>query len=229
MNSPAKACYLNDRQLAVTLVGIPDLCPICHYNMEPKLVTTAILEERTIVQAIFRCTRQQCQEMFIGTYMDLNLRVGPATCNLNNVAPMSVKEEDFPEIIGKISPTFVIIYNQVLAAESSQLDQLVGIGLRKALEFLIKDYAKHEKSEEAEKIEKATLSQCIKNYISDENIKACAKRAVWLGNDETHYIKKWEDRDIQDLKRLVQLTVNWIDSEQTTKQYIEEMADSGPK
>jgi hypothetical protein len=36
-----------------------------------------------------------------------------------------------------VSPTFVEIYNQSLAAEAMRLSQLTGIGLRKALEFLV--------------------------------------------------------------------------------------------
>lgn len=39
----------------------------------------------------------------------------------------------------QVSPQFVEIYNQAKAAESFQLDQITGLGLRKALEFLIKD------------------------------------------------------------------------------------------
>ena len=37
---------------------------------------------------------------------------------------------------------FLTIYNQSLSAEDNNLDQIAGIGYRKALEFLIKDYLK---------------------------------------------------------------------------------------
>ena len=43
--------------------------------------------------------------------------------------------------------------------------------------------------------------QVISRYIDDSNIKNVAKRAVWLGNDETHYIRKWEDKDLSFLKK----------------------------
>jgi hypothetical protein len=54
-------------------------------------------------------------------------------------------------------------------------------------------------------------------------VKECAKRAAWLGNDETHYTRKWETKDVSDLKLLVKLTVNWIDNVLLTEKYIAEM------
>lgn len=56
------------------------------------------------------------------------------------------------------------------------------------------------------------------------DIKEMAKRAVWLGNDETHYVRKWEDKDIQDLKNLIDLTVYFISMTLKAKKYREEMA-----
>ena len=69
-----------------------------------------------------------------------------------------------------------------------------------ALEFLIKDYACLENPDKEEVIKKTLLGKCINEYILDSNVKACAKRATWLGNDETHYVRKWTDQDISDLK-----------------------------
>ena len=50
-----------------------------------------------------------------------------------------------------------------------------------------------------------------------------AKRATWLGNDETHYYKKWPEKDISDLKILIQLTVNSIDNQLLIEKYEKEM------
>ena len=63
----------------------------------------------------------------------------------------------------------------------------------------------------------------ITKYIDDSNIKNVAKRAVWLGNDETHYIRKWEDKDLSFLTKLIDLTIHWIEAEELTKTMIEEM------
>jgi hypothetical protein len=102
-------------------------------------------------------------------------------------------------------------------------DQLVGIGLRKALEFLMKDFLIEQHPKEADAIKTTLLGGCIEKWVTDPNIKECAKRAAWLGNDETHYTRKWGDRDIEDLKRLVRLTTNWVDNVLLTKRYMAEM------
>ena len=50
-----------------------------------------------------------------------------------------------------------------------------------------------------------------------------ATRASWLGNDETHYQRKWEDQDLEDLKKVLQLTVHWISMEELTESVIKKM------
>ena len=72
-------------------------------------------------------------------------------------------------------------------------------------------------------VRKEFLGACISNRVEDINVKECAKRAAWLGNDETHYVRKWEDKDIRDLKTLIELTMSWIRSSVLTKQYLTEM------
>lgn len=52
-----------------------------------------------------------------------------------------------------------------------------------------------------------------------------ASRAVWLGNDETHYTRKWEDKDINDLKSIIELTLHWIESEIRTQKLLEDMPE----
>ena len=44
-----------------------------------------------------------------------------------------------------------------------------------------------------------------------------------MGNDETHYVRKWEDKDLEDLKKFIQLTEHWIESEHLTREAIAEM------
>jgi hypothetical protein len=58
------------------------------------------------------------------------------------------------------------------------------------------------------------LHQGVCHRFTSESM---AERATWLGNDETHYIRKWEDKDLQDMKRLITLTTYWIMSDQLTK------------
>ena len=114
---------------------------------------------------------------------------------LESTAPKHARKTKFSAEIERVSPQFVEIYNQAMAAEGASLDQLVGMGLRKALEFLVKDFAISSAATEDEKkgITKNPLGRCIEDHIKDAAVRAAAKRATWLVNDETHYERRCAD------------------------------------
>ena len=120
---------------------------------------------------------------------------------------------------------FKEVYRQASAAEAYKLEQVAGVGFRKALEFLVKDFCIQERPSDEDAIKDEFLGRTIANRISDTNIKKCAERAAWLGNDETHYVRKWEEKDIADLKVLIDLTMSWIRNGILTKRYLDEMAN----
>ena len=76
-----------------------------------------------------------------------------------------------------------------------------------------------------ESIKKKFLINCIQDDVTDNRIKEVAKRAVWLGNDETHYNRKWADKDVSNLKQLIDLTIRWIENEVETKALLAEMQE----
>lgn len=132
----------------------------------------------------------------------------------------------FSETIQSVSTSFVTIYNEAYAAEQMSLNEICGVGYRKALEFLIKDYACKDKcDEEVNAIRANKLSKCIEDYVTDLRIKAVAKRAVWLGNDETHYVRKWEGKDVHDLKCIIDLVIRWIEQEIETASLLKDMPE----
>lgn len=65
-------------------------------------------------------------------------------------------------------------------------------------------------SNEKESIKVKPLAQCIKSYIANESITTLAERSAWIGNDEAHYIRKQEDRDVSDMKNFIQAIVYFI-------------------
>lgn len=67
------------------------------------------------------------------------------------------------------------------------------------------------------------LDACINKYIDDTRISAAAKRANWIGNDETHFEKRYEDKDINDMKRLLSIVVHRVSMDLELKDYEEEM------
>ena len=137
-------------------------------------------------------------------------------------------DSDLPKKIIEISPMFITIYSQSVMAEKFGLNEIVGMGYRKSLEFLIKDYLIHKDPSKTDEIKGTDdkngkpLGQCI-NEIKNPQLKAMAKRANWLGNDETHYYRKWKDKDLDDLKKLIELTLHWLHMEFLTEDYETEM------
>ena len=207
----------------LTVNRFPDECPVCHTSMRPRCLDGVYHRSVTgggqRLQVAFQCMADACGQLIVATYKSTS----SATWLLANVAPVHPKPHLFSAEIQALSPTFVDIHNQTVVAEAAKLDQLTGIGLRKALEFLVKDYAISQKPNLADKIKAEWLGKCIKEYIDDPRIKQCAKLGVWLANDETHYIRKWEDKDINDLKVLIKLTVNWVENSLLTNKYRKEM------
>jgi len=195
-------------------------CPFCGQIMIPKYLV-GDRDNNQNVYALTKCTNNECLKYFITQFKWNTNLCCFAWVGLTPYPIPGVK--NFSKEISDVSPEFVKIYNQAYAAEQMKLDEIGGVGYRKALEFLIKDYVILENPDKEEIIKKCFLSNCIKDYVIDERIKQVAGRAVWLGNDETHYERKWEDKDVNDLKSLIELTVYWIESEIKYKNVIKDM------
>lgn len=132
---------------------------------------------------------------------------------LNYSAPMSIKERTFEGALNKVSPQFIRIYNEALKAEQYSLNEIAGLGYRKALEFLIKDYSIYKNPEKEEEIKNTWMMNCLKEYVDNKKIKTLAEKAEWIGNDEAHYTKIQTDRDIKDMKIFIEALIYFISME----------------
>jgi hypothetical protein len=212
-----------------TVDADPEVCPLCHYAIAAQQLGWAVTERQTslMLELVCRCPRSDCGRHFIARYEAKRPRhpsPDPGHFVMIEAVPRLPEPPFVPEEIGRISPLFVEIMSEASAGEAYGLKQLVGVGYRKALEFLVKDYCIYTRPADEMEITKVQLSDCIKRFVDDQKIKDCAKRAAWLGNDETHYERKWADKAIGDLKILIDLTVVWIQSCELTKQYQAEMS-----
>ena len=72
-------------------------------------------------------------------------------------------------------------------------------------------------------IETKMLGECIEKYVDDPRIKEVSKRATWLGNDETHYQRRWIEKDLKDLKLMIKLVLHWIEAEYLTAEALRSM------
>jgi hypothetical protein len=196
--------------------GIPNIeeCPICSTAIAPSFL--CIIEGEEIDYIISQCPK--CNDIFVQRYNYVGAE--------EEIFPRNAAPKKYDKLIENISKNFVKTYNQSMIAEANNLNEIAGMGYRKALEYLIKDYLISILPDKEKEIKKAQLGQCVNQYVENEKIKKTAKRATWLGNDETHYERRWVDKDINDLKNLIELTVYWISYELMTEEYNRLMQDN---
>lgn len=194
-------------------------CPICKHAISPVFVTCTLNTEEFATVLNYCCA---CQSTFITNYKSQKNGKSGQHCDYYDGSmleslPNRFKQEDFDENIASLSPQFVKIYNQALAAEAQGLDEIAGIGYRKSLEFLVKDFAIHEHPDNIEDIKVIRLAKCIEKYIDNKQIATLAKKSAWIGNDETHYVRKQEDRDVYDMKKFIKAMLYFIGMILTTE------------
>jgi hypothetical protein len=184
MSLQIAALDLEGRQHEFSLDTIPDYCPICHHGIEPRDIERA----------------RKCGHLFIARYAQTPMS---RACRLSECVPLDLPDMEYAEEIAALSTNFCEIFNQAQKAEATGWILVAGPAYRKALEFLIKDYACALHEGAAEKIKKMELGPCVQEYMKNAMVKETAQRAAWLGNDETHYLRIWEGKDLQDLKDLL--------------------------
>jgi hypothetical protein len=208
---------------------IPDTCPMCHHGINPDFIIGYHFENLMYknYRIMYACPRKDCLEVFFASYSKNSLDIYDRTSpDFRGCSPYKPEVEVFDEAIEKMSSNFVKIYNQAKIAEERHLDQICGLGYRKALEFLIKDYLISKFPQDGEAIKSNhKLDAVINKYVSDEKVKFLAKRAAWLGNDQAHYTQVWQNKDITDLKRLIKTALYWIGAEKELEYYSDEMTD----
>ena len=199
---------------------IPDECPICHKACAPTVLRVHCPRRSEDAQIAFLCPNAKCGRVFVAQYSWVQTR---SLYILMKTEPVYPQTKAFPQEIEDVSPGFTKLYNQAQAAEAYGLEDICGVGYRKALEFLIKDYLIQQHSDEQADIKSEFLGTCIRTRVQESRVKQCAERAAWLGNDETHYERRWSGKDLEDLKMLIDLTVHWVSSELLTESYFESM------
>lgn len=209
------------RQIAVAnhhyQTDVPDECPVCHRHSEVQFVQADRTKDGQSVQAVWRCAFVGCRSYFVCYY-------GPVgSGHLLGVKPVEPKTSEFSDAVKAISPTFVDVFVEAEEAAQLGLLQIAGPGYRKAFEFLVKDYAKKLAPEKEEEIKAKFSGTVVNEFIADARIQAVAKRCLWLGNDETHYLRKWTNHDLGDLVTLVRLAAHWIEIEHLSESYTKSM------
>ena len=192
-----------------------DFCPMCHSGGHPHFEGGYIINNYESTSGvhlfvILYCTI--CKKHFIAKYFGT-----AGNFKLEYSFPTNQQPIMFDDVINNISPQFAVIYNQAKQAEDMGLNELVGIGYRKSLEFLVKDYLIQVQHENENEIKSLMLGTCI-NKITDNKIQTLAKGATWLGNDETHYEKRHPNYGVDYIKLFIKTLVEFIVGENAFKE-----------
>ncbi len=192
-----------------------DSCPMCHSGGHPHFEGGYIVSNHESTSGVYLfvilyCTI--CKKHFIVKYSGTS-----GNFKFEYALPSNPEPIIFDNVINNISPQFSIIYNQAKQAEDLGLNELVGIGYRKSLEFLVKDYLIQVQHENADEIKALLLGNCI-NKITDTKIQILAKGATWLGNDETHYEKRHPNYGVEYIKLFIKTLVEFIVGENAFKE-----------
>jgi len=191
-------------------------CPRCNSAIEPIYLHGYVNDlDKALLSIFLQCNA--CRNSFISTYkcqgkvkFDYTDHIGSS---LLKSEPISIAEQSFSNEIRKVSSDFVKVYNQAYSADQNGLDEICGIGYRKAIEYLVKDYSIHISPKDKDKIKSQTLSTCINTYFDNKKLKSLALAATWLGNDQTHYEQRITDVGIKEMKAFIMALVNFIDSD----------------
>jgi len=213
-NICAHNAYEPDDKLHIN-IDLPNKCPHCKVANIPFFVDSYFVPNRfannLFISTGFVCPG--CEKFYYASYIAQD-RVERPNLHYISIIPLSsADKEDFSQNINEISPMFCSIYNEAYAAEQQGLNEICGMGYRKALEFLVKDFAIRNNPSDDEAIKAKALGRCIEEYIDNQRIKSLAKASAWLGNDETHYERRLQGYDLENLKAFIKALVSIIETE----------------
>lgn len=195
----------------VASVEIEQTCPICHKAGKPEYANGCIVrsfnkDEKPLLFTVWYCTN--CKKYYVSLYHMIN--------GLKNVEkdsqypyPKEVEENSIPQDIKDKYPDFTRIFSEACECERLGLLSIAGTGYRKALEFLVKDYLQQEQGLTKESIGECRLEKCCQK-IEFEPIRKLSNAVTWLGNDETHYVVKHPEYDINEMKGFLDALISSI-------------------
>lgn len=228
---------------------IPNTCPHCHFGNTPNVVKYGDLKPNleSHFPLLMQCSN--CKKYFALSY-DIEFTGNYNDTAIMHLSPYEYKPSinyDLPENLDVVSPSFKEIYTQSSYAEGANLNQIAGVGYRKSIEFLVKDYLIYllnhndfpekvtinnkEVNPTEEIIKNTTLSPVI-GIIPSSKIRRLALASTWLGNDETHYTRKYEDKDINSMKIFLNSLAHQVSSDVSSYEaleMIEEKSSRGSK
>nr|DAZ35054.1 MAG TPA: protein of unknown function (DUF4145) [Caudoviricetes sp.] len=188
----------------------PHFCPICRAPQEgsrsdSKLFPSGDKRYYGVVEYI--CN--SCGKKYLVTY-DIDTGKEAATFGAFYPVFTATYEND---LLSEFSPRFIEFYNQALRSELAGDIDLAATGYRHALECLVKDYAINRLQKEHDEVCKKNLCQAIGEYLDSDMVKTADVVRI-LGNDYTHYERRYPQVDFEVLKRYLDIFTQLIETKE---------------
>lgn len=186
---------------------IPIICPNCSSSLQPIIKDNKALSFGKNLLLVISYIGNCCNTPFYATY---NYHDGQTT--LLDVYP-HLKTLTLPDNIKNLSPRFANLYEQSYTAEQNGHIELAGSGYRNSIEVLIKDFAIKKINAPESEVCKMSLYDAIGTYLKEVNIETSAADVIRvLGNDYTHYQRKYDDIDFIVVKKYLEIFIQQIDT-----------------
>lgn len=184
----------------------PATCPFCGFAIDATVLDRKCFSfnEHYVITATCKCTSCGKTFFFASEYQKDN-SFSPTTIPAISFTPYENKR------LESISDRFINMYNQALFSESAGNIELAAIGYRAALEILVKDFAINELKENADEVSRKTLCNAISEYLNQSDLVATADVVRILGNDYTHYQRKYPQHDFDLLKGYMEIFLKQIE------------------
>lgn len=176
-----------------------DRCPHCYQHASLEVIAAGKSPELNECGVTFYC--RHCKRLSFADLVLTGVVLNDSSTKLIASYP-DPEQLPLPRGIELYFPAFRKIYEQAHRAELAGLNEVVGMAYRKALENLVKNYLAEAYPSEEQTILSEPLGKSI-GRIEYPRIKALAKVAAWIGNDEAHMLKKNPNYGVADMKDFI--------------------------
>ena len=191
------------------LMDKPTLCPICNAYVDSiKTASRLFTGDEEPYYGIVQSRCLHCKKQYLVAY-----EITPSTKSTRVAGFFPAQSSEYQNnTIEQFSPGFIRYYNQAQRAEIAGDIELAATGYRTALENLVKDYAITELQRPREEVVRKKLFDAIGEYLGERDLIATADVVRLIGNDYTHYERRYPQHDLTLLKKYLEIFVRLVET-----------------
>lgn len=192
-------------------IKLPKSCPYCEQVQTPFVKSSSGLEQNdSLFSVIFICN--ECKQHFLIQYKKQATNLYNSIHNSHPVyISYKSSDEQFSQDLKECSPDFTTIFSQLNIAEKHNLNDLLKLGYRKAIEQLVWDYLIKFENKSENSLQKKTFSARIQ-LLNLPQTPWLSDLIAWIGNDGAHPYQRHEDLTIEDMKHLSNIVIKNIET-----------------